>query len=420
MKKKIAILGVALMGMSLLSGCGNSATSTRLPDYSEYVTLGEYTGLSYTPMSVEITDEDVDSELDSFVQGLATENEVTDRAAQVGDDINIDYVGTVDGVEFDGGSTDGQGATITLGESGYIDNFDEQLVGMKPGETKEVNVTFPDPYENDESLSGKAAVFTTTLNSITETVVPELTDQLVADNTDCTTIDEYKTQIRADLEAEAKEDAENDAIDQLLDAAAKNATFSAYPEDEIKKLIDDTIAEIKQTATAYSIDYATYIYYFYQCETEEDFENYLADSAKEYMEQRMVACEIAKKEKISVSDEEIKEYVEQLVKDYELDSTDEVYESYTDADIEYMLLAEKVGALLKKSAVEVEATTEETTDDEGLDTVEEDTTEEASDDTTEASEEETTKDTTSEAGTTEDEAATENSTSEDGTTTEAE
>lgn len=406
--KKMAILGAALMGITLLSGCG---TSTKLPDYSEYVTLGEYTGLSYTPKSVEVTDEDVEDTLDEFLQNNSTEKEITDRAAQMGDSVNIDYVGSVDGVEFEDGSTQGNGTDIVLGQSGYIDGFDDEVVGMKPGETKDLHVTFPDPYENNPDLSGKAAVFKATLNSITETVVPELTDALVAEKTEHATIDEYKEQIRADLEAEAKEDAEDDATDQLFATAAKNATFSAYPENEIKTLINDTISEIKQTANAYGIDYTTYIGIFYQCETEADFESFLADSAREYMEERMVICEIAKKEKLSVSDEEIKAYVEKLVEDYGLDSTDAVYESYTEADIEYMILADKVGALLKESAVEAEPTTEDGTSEEG-----------AGDDDGVTGEDDTDKENNEEGTTEADDAATseENTDTSEADTTEAE
>ncbi len=401
--KKLALLGVAVMSLSLLGGCGSSKYSTRLPDYSEYVTIGEYTGLGYTPQEISVTDDDVQGELDSFVEDHATENEITDRGAQVGDNVNIDYVGTVDGVEFEGGNTDGKGTDITVGESGYIDGFDDQIVGMKTGETKEIKVTFPDPYKNNTDLSGKDAVFKTTMNKITETITPELTDQLVADNTDCKTIDEYKEELRDKLTKDAEQDALDDARDQLIAAAAKNAKFSAYPEDEIKKLIDDTVSQIKSTASSYGIDYATYLQYFYQCETEEDFDKYLSDSAKEYMEQRMTVCEIAKKEKVTVSDDDIKAYAEDLVEQYSLKSTDDVYKYYTEADLEYMILAERIGDLLKKSAVEVEATTEDdaadVTDEDTTDTTEEtsaDTTEEASDSTAEATSENSTSDATAE------------------------
>ncbi len=368
MKKKLAVLSAALMGVTLLSGCGAGSYSTRLPDYSDYVTLGSYENLEYVPQVTEITDEDVQAELDSFVEGLSTEKEITDRGAEIGDNINVDYVGSVDGVEFEGGSTGGEGTDLILGESGYIDGFDDQMVGMKVGETKDINVTFPDPYENNPDLAGKDAVFVTTMNSISVTETPELTDQLVVDNTDCDTIDAYKEQIRTSLKADAAEEDADADTDSLLSAAAANATFSAYPEDEIKSLIDDTIAQIKSQASSFGLDYATFIMYFYGSETEEDFETYLADSAKEYMRQRMVACAIAREEKIKVTEDEIKEYVNTLMEEYELESTEEVYESYTDEDLEYMLLVEKVGELLKKTAVQVEPTTEEVTDSEDSDT----------------------------------------------------
>ncbi len=359
MKKKLALLGAALLGVSMLSGC--NSYSTKLPNYSEYVTLGSYSNLEYVPMDTAVTDEDVDMEIDTFIEELAVEEPVTGRGAEVGDNINIDYVGSVDGVEFEGGNTKGEGTDIVLGESGYIDNFDEQLEGMMPGETKDVIVTFPDPYESNTDLSGKEAVFKTTLNTITETVYPELTDALVAENTDYDTIDAYKEQIRKDLLADNEESAKEDKIGQLISAAAKNAKISKYPEAELKKLIDDTISESQSTASMYGIDYATYILYFYGCETEADFEAMLADSAETYMKEKMTVCEIAKKEKIEVSDEEIDARVKEMIQEYELESEEEVFEYYTEADIEYMILTEKVGELLEKTAVEgtTAATTEE-------------------------------------------------------------
>lgn len=390
MKKKVALLGAALLGISMLSGC--NSYSTKLPDYSEYVTLGNYSNLEYIPMDTTVTDEDVDAELDYFVEELATEEPITDRGAEIGDNINIDYVGSVDGVEFDGGNTQGEGTDIVLGESGYIDNFDEQLEGMKPGETKDVIVTFPDPYENNPDLAGKEAVFKTTLNTITQTVYPELTDDLVAANSECKTVDEFRAQKRTELEEDAKASAEEDKLAQLISAAAANATFNKYPEDELKTLIDDTISDMKSTASMYNLDYATYILYFYGAETEADFEAYLAESAEVYIQEKMTVCEIAKKEKIQVTDKEIEEYANQLVAEYdELEKVEDVYEYYTEADIEYMILTERVGELLAKTAVEgtTEATEEEEMQflDENGNPIEDDAeedTEEAADDTTEA------------------------------------
>ena len=129
-----------------------------------------------------MSDEDVQTQVDSLLASYATTVEVTDRAVEDGDTVNIDYVGSVDGVEFDGGSTGGAGTTVTIGVTSYIDDFLEQLIGHMPGETFNVEVTFPDPYENNPDLAGKDAVFVTTINYIEDSQLPEYNDAFVAEN----------------------------------------------------------------------------------------------------------------------------------------------------------------------------------------------------------------------------------------------
>lgn len=155
---------------------------------TDYVTLPEdYADITIDASLGEVTDEDVTEFLDiNILSSFATTNQVTDRAAADGDTVNIDYVGTIDGVEFDGGSTNGQGTDLVLGSGSYIDDFEDQIVGHMPGETFDVNVTFPDNYGSTD-LAGKDAVFSTTLNYISETVTPELTDEWVQENLSETT-----------------------------------------------------------------------------------------------------------------------------------------------------------------------------------------------------------------------------------------
>ena len=155
---------------------------------TDYVTLPEdYADITIDASLGEVTDEDVTEFLDTnILSSFATTNQVTDRAAADGDTVNIDYVGTIDGVEFDGGSTNGQGTDLVLGSGSYIDDFEDQIVGHMPGETFDVNVTFPDNYGSTD-LAGKDAVFSTTLNYISETVTPELTDEWVQENLSETT-----------------------------------------------------------------------------------------------------------------------------------------------------------------------------------------------------------------------------------------
>lgn len=147
----------------------------------DYVTLPDYKGIAVPEETRTVSEEAVENELNERAQGHATVNQVKDRAVKDGDSVNIDYVGSVDGVEFQGGNTQGNGTTVTIGVTNYIDDFLEQLIGHTPGETFDVNVTFPENY-GQEDLNGKDAVFVTTINYIEETVTPELTDDFVAEN----------------------------------------------------------------------------------------------------------------------------------------------------------------------------------------------------------------------------------------------
>ena len=132
---------------------------------TDYVNLpDDYADITISADSGQVSDEDIDNYITSNVlSSFATDEQVTDRAAADGDTVNIDYVGRIDGVAFDGGNTNGGGADLKLGSGTYIDNFEEQIVGHTPGETFDVTVTFPEDYGN-EDLNGKEAVFETTLN----------------------------------------------------------------------------------------------------------------------------------------------------------------------------------------------------------------------------------------------------------------
>lgn len=147
---------------------------------SDYITVPDDLNLTLSDEANTVSDEDVTNYInDNILVNYTTTNQVTDRAAADGDSVNIDFVGSVDGVEFDGGSA--QGYDLTLGSGSFIDGFEDQIVGHMPGETFDVNVTFPEDYQATD-LAGKDAVFSTTLNYISETVTPELTDSFVQEN----------------------------------------------------------------------------------------------------------------------------------------------------------------------------------------------------------------------------------------------
>ena len=149
--RKISAVLVAVMILSLLSGCGKKSKGViedMQKEYSKFVTLGEYKGVEYTEQKTVITSDDLEYDIDNLIAQNTKENQIKEGIATFGDAVNIDYVGSIDGEEFDGGSTQGMGTEITLGESGYIDNFDEQVAGHSPGDAFDVKVTFPDDYGN--------------------------------------------------------------------------------------------------------------------------------------------------------------------------------------------------------------------------------------------------------------------------------
>ncbi|MDR1539695.1 MAG: FKBP-type peptidyl-prolyl cis-trans isomerase [Clostridiales bacterium] len=172
----------------------------------DYVELYDYNSFAIPREVHSISDDAVQSELDAILEYYASSEQITDRAVVDGDTVNIDYVGSVDGVEFDGGSTGGAGTEVTIGVTSYIDNFLEQLIGHNPGETFDINVTFPEDYGQD-NLNGKEAVFVTTINYISSPVKPELTDDFVADNLSAEngwiTVSEARNGVYADLQKTA-------------------------------------------------------------------------------------------------------------------------------------------------------------------------------------------------------------------------
>lgn len=186
----------------------------------DYVTLPEgYAAPELPAGSDTVSDEDLENMIKEDVLASFTETEqITDRAAAMGDTVNIDYVGSVDGVEFEGGSTGGSGTTITLTGSNYIDDFEEQIAGHTPGDSFDVVVTFPDPYQSNPDLAGKEAVFKTTLNYISEDKLPDLTDDFVAENlaedTGCQTVEELRAYFRDLMLYSQKSSAVYDLLDE--------------------------------------------------------------------------------------------------------------------------------------------------------------------------------------------------------------
>ncbi|MDD5999034.1 MAG: trigger factor [Lachnospiraceae bacterium] len=411
MMKKQRVGAIVLAGMMMLSmtGCGNSKAKA----YSKYVTLGDYKGIEYTKTVAEVTEDDIQSKLDSFVDGLAETNEVTDRAVEDGDIVNIDYVGTMDGEEFDGGSATGQ--DLTIGSNSFIDGFETGLIGHNVGDEVSLDLQFPDPYPNNTDLAGKDVNFKVTINKISVKTTPELTDQLVKDNTDYDTIDAYKESIKEDLKKTNETNAEKQAKSDIFDKVVSNCKISGYDEDEVKDLVDEEFKSFKNTADSYKSYGYSYedVLSMNGYDSEDSLKKGITEYVKKYLDQKMVLYCIAAKEGIKVSSEETDKKVQEYMDTYNVKTKEEVYNYFGDDYFEVLVLSEKVMDYLKDNAKLVDSTEADSEDTEaadGKDTTEATTTEASSES------EDTTEDTES---TTED---TEATTAEDteATTTEAE
>lgn len=227
----------------------------------DYVTLPDnYTALPIKKSDITPSAEDIQAQVDNLLAQYATTQEVTGRAAQSGDIVNIDYAGTVDGVAFTGGTY--QGYDLTLGSGSFIDGFEDQIIGHNVGDTFDVNVTFPDGYDDSTDsegntivLSGKAAVFSVTLNSISESVTPELTDAWVDANfgtsNDLHTAEAVRTYLS---DALYDSNLENAIMDSLLD----NSKFSELPTQATNYYICMFLNYYSQLCSYYSTDLNTF------------------------------------------------------------------------------------------------------------------------------------------------------------------
>ena len=220
----------------------------------DYVTLPDYSAIE-VPNTVLPSDDDVQSQIDSTLNSYATKNQITDtdRTIEDGDTVNIDYVGSVDGVEFEGGSTDGKGTTVTIGVTQYIDGFLDQLIGHAPGENFDITVTFPDPYTSNEDLSGKEAVFNITINYIEETVVPELDDDFVAENlSDYESADAYRQSVYDNLYKQ-------NLFNELSEYLVNESEFSEIPESVSDTIYNERYERYSYYAQMYGMDMDSFL-----------------------------------------------------------------------------------------------------------------------------------------------------------------
>lgn len=288
----------------------------------KFITLGEYKGLELTKNVTAVSDEDIESQVQSDL--TANASEIEDGTVEDGDIVNIDYEGKIDGTAFDGGTS--QGYDLTIGSGSFIDDFEEQLIGWKVGDSKDITVTFPEDY-GQEDLNGKDAVFTVTINSI-KRADKEISDEWVAKNSDFKTVDEYKANIRAELEesneATALSTMQNEAFSMVYDSSV----FLQYPQDMVDEYMELTKSSYESYASYYGMEYDEFL------ENMGLTEVTIANAAKSNVKTALIIDAICEKEGITQDSDLYKTQQEKALTDNGFDSYDAAIEAgVTDADI---------------------------------------------------------------------------------------
>ena len=267
------------------------------------VKIGSYKGMKIKEFAYTVKDADVDKEMERLLDRNSRKVPVTDRPAQNGDVVNIDFVGTVDGVKFDGGEA--EKFDLTLGSGQFIPGFEEQVVGMNAGEKKDVSVKFPENYQAEE-LKGKDAVFAVTLNSIQGKELPELTDAFIKDATGSETIEEYKEKTKERLQKQADKNSLDATENSILDAVSATAE-AEIPDAMIEREIDNLVQKFEYQLMYQGLKLQDYLD-FIKVPLAEFRKNY-EEQAKKNVLNQLVISQIIKEEKIEATDEEVEEKV---------------------------------------------------------------------------------------------------------------
>jgi trigger factor len=261
--------------------------------------ISAYTGMKIKEYAYTVKEEEIQGEINRLLDRNARKVNVEDRPAQLGDITNIDFVGTVDGVKFDGGEA--EGFDLTLGSGQFIPGFEDQVVGMTLGETKDVNVTFPENYQA-EALKGKAAVFAVTLNAIQAKELPELTDEFVKDATGSATVEEYKAKVTERLQVQADRRANDATENSILEAIAANTEVEIH-QAMIEREIDNLLQKFEYQLMYQGLKLQDYLDFIKVSQA--DFRKNYEQQATANVKNQLIISQLIKQENIEATEEEV-------------------------------------------------------------------------------------------------------------------
>lgn len=328
-------------------------------DVEKCVTLGDYKGVTVEKTIQSVTDEDVQNEINNALANYPVE---VDQAAKEGDTVNIDYVGKIDGEEFDGGSD--QGADLKLGSGKFIDGFEDGLIGARKGETRTLNLTYPEDYTQD--LAGKAVEFTVTVNAVKEPL-SEPTDQWVADNIEgYDNIADYKAGIRSEQEESNEQTAENQVRYAAWTQVIDNCTINEYPETlvEVGKKLYEQQVETYAKYAGMELD----AYIESSGLTQEEYQSNMEEYGKNVAAQALVCQAICDKEGFAIGDDDYQKDLQDMLTEYGC-TEDELIQTYGQDNVEQSIMLNRVSNLILENAnvteVQADSSADSSSDDSG-------------------------------------------------------
>lgn len=357
MKRKVFLAALMLCAALSVSGCGEKETDTdqgtqsqedtntedeeeasqteeeseedqgirivSVDEVSKYVTVSEYMGMELDNTVAPVSDEKIQSRIESDLENNAILITDTNETVQNGDITNINYVGTIDGEAFDGGTADN--CDLTIGSGLFIAGFEDGMIGMKKGETRKLNLQFPEGYPV-ESLAGQDVVFQVTLNSIKRAA--ELNDEWVKQNTDYQTVEEYQEGVAAELEEEARESMETNLLNTAFNSVIEGSEVKEYPEADMERVREEYNTGIENIAKQSNMTLEELLEY--QGMSKDDFQSQCEQYAEFRVKQALVIQAIMDAEGLSFEDEACEPLKQKLADQYQAGNFEELVSLYGD------------------------------------------------------------------------------------------
>ena len=312
------------------------------------VTLGEYKGIQVETAPIEVTDEEIEAQVNKEREANSRTVTVEDRAVQKGDIATIDFEGFVDGVAFDGGK--GENYDLEIGSNTFIPGFEDQLVGAEIGKELDVNVTFPEEYGAKE-LAGKEAVFKCKVNGIKVKELPEADDEFAQEVSEFDTLDEYKADIKAKLLKDKEDEAKRAKEDAVIGKIVENATMDipdAMVEYQTQQMLDDFGRRMQSQGLSLEQ------YFQFTGMTEADYKEQMKPRALQNIQSRLVLEAVAEAEKLEATEEDLEKEYAKMAEQYKLDvdKVKEIFGEYQKEELKKDIVIQKAAELVTEAAVE--------------------------------------------------------------------